>query len=124
MFKAKKQLKSIYDNKFVSDISSEAAANCSGGVSFLGSNDPDVILYEDSGLQGPSLNANASIGDGLSNIGTNDGNGGGGINGLNDKISSATIVRGQWQFFFDENFGGSSSPVFGPGDSTRRTLSS
>ena len=101
MFKAKKQLKSIHDTKFVSDISSEAAANCTGG----GPATPDIIVFEDGDLQGEATGFNSAPGEGISNLGN-----------FNDRISSATINRGEWQFFFDEDFGGSSSPVFGPGD--------
>ena len=97
MFKAKKQLKSIYDTKFVSDISSEAAANCSGGA--------DIDLFEDANLEGASVGYIAAPGLGVSDL-----------EEFDNRVSSARINNGQWQFFFDNDFGGSSSPVFGPGD--------
>lgn len=98
MSKINNQSKSLHNIEFVQDISPESAANYSGGAGFLNSADPDVILHKDINGQGGSLNLNAAIGDGLTNIGTNDGNGGGGDNGFNDQTSSITILRGNWQF--------------------------
>jgi hypothetical protein len=49
----------------VQDLDNETAATCSGGVGYLGSGDPDVILYRHARFQGDSLNLNAATGDGL-----------------------------------------------------------
>ena len=67
------------------DLDNESAATRSGGVGYLNSGDPDVILYNDQRFQGASLGLNAATGDGLPNFGTRDGNGGGGNNGFNHK---------------------------------------
>ncbi|MGL5939209.1 MAG: beta/gamma crystallin-related protein [Waterburya sp.] len=51
-----------------------------------------------------SNNQYAAINDGLYNIGTSDGNEGGGDNGFNDQVSSVNILRGEWVFYKNENF--------------------
>ena len=113
MSKSNNQSNSLDNIEFVEDISQETAANCSGGAGYLNSSDPDVILHKDPNGMGDTLNVNAAIGDGLSNIGTNDGNGGGGNNGFNDQTSSITILRGTWQFYSDDNFNTSISTTEG-----------
>lgn len=121
MSKNNNQSNSLSNIKFVQDISHESAADYSGGAGYLGSGDPDVILYKDGNFQGVSLNLNAAIGDGLSNIGTNDGNGGGGDNGFNDQATSIRILRGEWEFYSSRDFGtvpedGATVQRLGPGE--------
>ncbi|MHC5939452.1 beta/gamma crystallin-related protein [Nostoc sp.] len=97
----------------VKELNDEVAATCSGGVSYLGSNDPDVIFYRDINFGGDSLNLNASTGDGDRNIGLdNEGH----DNGFNDQASSIRILRGTWNFFDDSNFQGQSTGNLGPGN--------
>ena len=122
MPKSNNQSNSLFNIEFVQDISPETAANYSGGAGYLGSSDPDVILYKDDSLQGESLNLNAAIGDGLSNIGTNDGNGGGGDNGFNDQATSMNIIRGQWELYVHENFGGEKFALGSVGPGTYNLL--
>lgn len=110
MLKSNNQSNPLSNIKFVQDIAHETAANYSGGVGTLNGSDPDVILYTDSGLQGGSLNVNAAIDDGIPNIGFADGQGFLPID-FNDKVSSVKIIRGNWQFFVDDQF---NSPVFDP----------
>jgi hypothetical protein len=78
------------------ELDDEVAATCSGGVSYTGSNDPDVILYIDGGLEGDKLKVNASIGDGLELLGRK----------FNNKVSSFTILKGKWNFYADADFKG------------------
>lgn len=96
------------------DLDNESAATCSGGVGYLNSGDPDVILYNNAGFQGASLGLNARTGDGLPNFGTRDGNGGGGNNGFNDKATSIRVIKGTWEFFGNSNYGGDRLTL-GPG---------
>lgn len=90
----------------VKEVDDEAAATCSGGVAYTGSWDPDVVLFQHGGLQGRTLRVNASINDGILNIGTN-GN-------FNDMTSSLVIQRGQWAFFADSGYRGYYTTL-GPG---------
>ena len=103
MHKSNNESHSLSNIEGVQDITQETAANYSGGAGYLNSSDPDVILHKDPNGMGDSLNVNAAIADTLSNIGTNDGNGGGGDNGFNDQTSSITILRGTWRFYTEAN---------------------
>jgi hypothetical protein len=100
----------------VQDLDNETAATCSGGIGYLNSGDPDVILYQHARFQGASLGLNAATGDGLPNFGTRDGNGGGGDNGFNDQTSSIRVLKGTWEFFSSSNYGGERLTL-GPGSS-------
>ncbi|BAZ23050.1 hypothetical protein NIES4073_39380 [Kalymmatonema gypsitolerans NIES-4073] len=91
----------------VKEINDEVAATCSGGVARINDPDPDVTLYADGQLRGGSLRVNASVGDGIPNIGTN--------GSFNDRTSSLVIHRGQWEFFADSGYRGRYSRVLGPG---------
>jgi hypothetical protein len=129
MSKSNNQSNFLDNIKFVQDITPETAANYSGGAGRLNgaANDPDVIVYRDTNFRGDSLNLNAAIGDGLSNIGTRNGNGGGGDNGFNDQISSIKILRGTWAFYSASNFGntresGQTVQNLGPGPAEYKTL--
>ena len=115
------QSQNLFALDLVQDLDDKTAATCSGGRGYLYGSDPDVILYQDSNQKGYSLGVNAATGDGISNIGyilepplfvtffepVNKTN-------FNDLTSSVTIKRGLWQFYEDENYGGSSS-ILGPG---------
>lgn len=108
--------KNLFAIDAVQDLDNETAATCSGGVAYLYSGDPDVILHKDPNGQGQSLNANASTGDGISNIGFTSGNGSGGQETtFNDSVSSITILRGTWSFFQNDNYGGDTTGLLGPG---------
>ncbi|MEH2242816.1 MAG: beta/gamma crystallin-related protein [Nostoc sp.] len=96
----------------VKELNDEVAATCSGGVHYKGSNDPDVIFYDNLNFTGKSLRLNASISDGDPNIGLNNK---GKVNGFNDQASSIKIIRGRWNFFDDSNFKGQSTGILGPG---------
>ncbi|MEH2361747.1 beta/gamma crystallin-related protein [Nostoc sp.] len=86
------------------ELNDEDAATCSGGA-YTGSNDPDIILYRDGGFGGGNpLAVNASIGDGVNNVGPD----------FNDVTSSFVIIRGTWQFYKDENYRGYEGS-YGPG---------
>jgi len=90
------------------DLDNETAATCSGGSGYFGSNDPDIILYEDANFQGRAVNVNASPEDGVNLTGE-----------LNDSVSSMKILRGTWRVTEDDNFrnGGTyGSLQLGPGD--------
>ncbi|MBN4006228.1 beta/gamma crystallin-related protein [Nostoc sp. LPT] len=99
----------------VKEINDEVAANCSGGVGYLYSSDPDVILYKDPDGQGLSLNVNAATGDGVPNIGFADGQGGGFETTFNDTVSSIRILRGSWQFFDNAGYSGDTTGRLEPG---------
>ena len=101
---------------FVQDIGSETAAVYSGGAGRIndGSGDEDVVLFADR-FQGSTLTLNASIGDGIRNVGFRDGRGGGGSTGFNDKASSIIIERGRWRFYEDSNYRGRRLRTLGPG---------
>jgi hypothetical protein len=88
----------------IMELKDEDAATCSGGVSYIGGSNPDVILYKDAGFNGPSLAVNASIGDGLNYVGDN----------FNDVTSSFVILRGQWELYRDANYGRPEG-IYGPG---------
>ncbi|MEH2325730.1 MAG: beta/gamma crystallin-related protein [Nostoc sp.] len=94
------------------ELNDEVATTCSGGITYQGSNDPDIILYNDPNGQGRSLNINASIGDGDPNIGIDNE---GSINNFNDQASSILIIRGSWNFFQDSGFRGQATGILGPG---------
>ncbi|MEH2459687.1 beta/gamma crystallin-related protein [Nostoc sp.] len=80
----------------VKELDDKVAATCSGGEGYTGGNDPDVILYRDGGFGGGNpLAVNASISDGVSNVG----------NDFNDQTSSIAIIRGTWNFYSDDQFG-------------------
>jgi hypothetical protein len=132
MTKNNDQSHSLYNIELVQDITLETAANYSGGAARIndGNGDPDVILFENSlfnisnPFSGDRLNLNASIGDGFSNIGFKDGQGGGGSTGFNDNSAAIVIERGRWQFFSDAGFKGKSSEILGPGEYDLASLAS
>ena len=95
MLKSNNQSQSLYNIKGVRDIDPETAANYSGGKGYLYGDNPDVILYTKANGQGASLNVNAASFDGVPNIGED----------FNDRISSIKIIRGEWRFFEDSNYG-------------------
>lgn len=104
MFKINNQSNSLDNINFVQDISSEIAANYSGGISLRGARrvrggglvggvDPDVTLYEDSSARGRSLGVNAATNNGILNLGS-----------FNDETSSVVIERGVWEFYADSDY--------------------
>jgi hypothetical protein len=94
-------------------IPHETAANYSGGVGRVNdaANDPDVILYSEKNGQGNSININAATGDGIPNIGFNDGVSGGGETGFNDITSSIVIKRGGWVFYSNNDYNDPSKQI-------------
>ena len=106
MLNTKEYFKQLDATLSVMELDDEVAATCSGGVAYTGSNDPDVILYIDGGLAGSSLKVNASLNDGLKNLGKK----------FNDKVSSFIIRKGKWNFYADADYYGRyNSKPFGPG---------
>lgn len=121
------QSNSLYNIEFVQDISYKTAANYSGGIGRIndGNNDPDVILYSEPNGQGSSIYLNAATGDGIPNIGFNDGVSGGGETGFNDFTSSIVIRRGAWQFYEGIGFvdvGADAGKVRMPGGEQRTSV--
>ena len=93
-----KQNKQSLDNiNFVQDITPKNAANYSGGIGRVndGNNDPDIILYEDRGLEGASRGINAVRGDGIPNLVDFD---------FNDKTSSILLRDGVYRLYRDSNY--------------------
>jgi Beta/Gamma crystallin len=91
------------------ELDDEVAATCSGGIVRFDGPNPDVILYEHTGLGGKSLGINATLNDGDGNldnarIGS----------GWNNRTSSIKIIRGTWQLFRDGGYQGPKSER-GPG---------
>jgi hypothetical protein len=109
------QTQDLFAIDAVQDLDNETAATCSGGVGYLYSSDPDVILHKDPNGQGLSIGVNAATGDGVPNIGFADGQGGGFETTFNDSVSSITIKRGAWQFFDNDNYGGDTTGRLNPG---------
>lgn len=107
------------------DITSEAAANYSGGAVSIGAAGPtfdsaatgaDIIFHKDPngqgqslGLSGDVLTANGAAGE-FVNIGLLPD---GGESTFNDVVSSITVNRGTWQFFTDD--GGGDTGFLAPG---------
>ena len=94
------------------ELNDEVAATCCGGVAYSGSDDPDVILYVDGGLEGDRLNVNASVKDGL-NLKDQKrrvfGN-------FDNNVSSFVIRKGKWDFYADADSKGKyNSKPLGPG---------
>ena len=105
---------------FVQDITSETAANYSGGVSLRGARrvrggglvggvDPDVILYDGRNRTGRSFRVNAATNDGVLNFGS-----------FNDDASSVLIRRGVWEFYSDSDY--NRGPRAGFGSESRRSF--
>lgn len=89
----------------VKELNDRVAATCSGGVAYTGGSDPDIILFRDGEFNGDRpLAINASIGDGISNVGDD----------FNDVTSSFVILRGTWNFYQDDQYRGYEGN-YGPG---------
>lgn len=115
MSKIYNQFKSLYNIEAVEEISPESAANYTGGKGYLNGKDPDVILHKDPNAKGLTLNVNAAVNDGVSNIGFTNGDGSGLPTAFNDQTSSITIKRGVWQAFDGTNFRGDTTGSLKPG---------
>ena len=123
MSKIKDRSNRLNKVNFVQDITSEIAANYSGGVSLAGAQsvfggalisgeDPDLVIYQDANEGGFSLDINAATNRGIFELGTVDNDF---ANLLDNNISSFTIFRGQWRFFRDRFYGGGGTTRLGPG---------
>lgn len=115
MSKINNQSNRLDNINFVQDISSEIAANYSGGVGRLNGPNPDVILYEHRGQRGDSVGVNAATDDGILNIGFLNGRGGGQKLDFNDKTSSVWIRRGTWALYSRNKYRGEVLLVETPG---------
>ena len=108
---------------FVQNITSETAANYSGGKVSLNNaqgtdtdalirgDDPDIILFEDANESGPELGVNVATNKGISDLGLVELVPG----SINDNISSFTVVRGRWRLFRDPGFRDAIPRSYGPG---------
>jgi hypothetical protein len=92
-----RKMKDNQHEQLFTELDDEVAATCSGGVAYTGGPDPDVILYTHGGTNGVPLKVNASINDGLIDLGENS---------FNDRVSSFIILRGRWNFYADAGFRG------------------
>ena len=120
MSKIKDRSNTLDKVNFVQDITSENAANYSGGISLRGTRkvrdgealvggvDPDIILFEDANEGGESLAVNAGTNAGISLLR-------GSLGGFNNSISSFRIFRGEWRFFKNAGYKNGSSQRLGPG---------
>ena len=90
---------------FVQDITSETAANHSGGVdlsdtkelrggALVAGGDPDLIVYEDANEERFGLSVNAATGTSIA-VFENE------FAFLDDRISPVRILRSNWRFFKD-----------------------
>jgi Beta/Gamma crystallin len=105
MSKIDTQSNSLYNIKFVRDISSETAANYNGGAELVLGNTntfADIVLHKDTNAKGQKLGVDSPGGE-IINIGVfPDGS----ETTFNDTVSSITVNKGAWQFFTDSGASG------------------
>lgn len=63
---------------------------------------PEIIVFKDANFNGEAR----FIADSVANIGSH----------WNDSITSLIVVKGNWQLFQHENYGGLRSQIIGPGN--------